>query len=1014
MTRRTLVVVLLAVVTAAFVVCPATAQQLLRLGRQAPEDAAVVASAATTGGMVWGADVDLDLVRTGPETLEIPTPAGVLVEVVRTRFEDRGDGNALWIGRVAGTDHDHVQLTLQNGYLVGWYSEPYGRQFDLRARPDGSGRVVSPGTPAMPLCGVHDPHLRFLREQALEDMKWEAGQGPTPDAEIQASHVSGAKDLTALLLVTPDVVYGWERRQGSDTFAEVQALFDYANLVFGNNDVPVHVVPPAGTQGVKWAPLTLLNEERGHVADFGTLINRFDLHRVRSRYLADVVHLIYDRGIGGFCGRADGGIWSSFDGDSDGVPDRTESPANASLRAFEKTNLACGAEFSRHVFVHEIGHSLGAQHDRQTAPFCRSALADTGDEGGGNYQCTPEYAYSPKAYGAIVPDPDDPNGGPNRDGRNGRVGTVMSYAWPTSLPYFSSERRLNGRILTQQVDTDGDSLPDEWAANEQVLWDTAPLAADFELYFAPEPPSDLEVRAADPGRSSYLLTWSSGHSTDPDDLSVWWTQDAASADPSLNRTFNANWKLVANVSGGGIANVATTRVTVGHPGNSNRPIWFVVCTEHHHVPQGGMTQARVACSEPVADLSVGFTQRPPDLSLVPVLGRDDLVRVVWRDVNFEDGYKVQARAAGSSGWTGNHRSEHWTTPGVPVGDEISPLVHLVPRNDTQAYVWGLDDPVHFGGKDVEIRVCATRAFGPDECSGSVVKRASVVSLVAPYYAGEGGVIGVATGDVTVATTCNGRVASRVFPQAEWNNPGSTPGNDPRPAHAFNLRDYGLACSGAGELTVDGLGPGAWYYTRTDPPTAAPLFPASALTGAAAGIPTGVNTDVQPGGTWFRLGDQSPAWASTIIPHVETAGGDLVAPYYGGEGGVIGVATAAVTVTTNCNGQVTSRVFPQAEWNNPGRTPGNDPRPAHAFNLRDYELACSGAGELTVDGLGPGAWYYTRTDPPTAAPLFPASALTGAAAGIPTGVHTDVQPGGTWFRLGDQPPAWASTIIPHVD
>ena len=864
---------LLAVVAAAFLVSPATGQQLLRLGPQAPEDAAVVASAATTGGMVWGADVDLDLVRTGPETLEIPTPEGVLVEVVRTRFEDRGDGNALWIGRVAGTDHDHVQLTLQNGYLVGWYSEPYGRQFDLRAGPDGSGRVVSPGTPTMPLCGVHDPHFQSLREQALEDMKWEAGQGPTPDSEVQASHVSGAKDLTALILVTPDVVYGWERRQGSDTFAEVQALFDYANLVFGNNNVPVHVVPPAGTQGVKWTPLTLLNEEREHVADFETLIDRFDLFRVRSRYLADVVHLIYDRGTGGFCGRADGGIWSSFDGDADGIPDRKESPANASLRAFEKTNLACGAEFSRHVFVHEIGHSLGAQHDRQTAPFCRSAAADLGDEGGGNFSCgtpgVPSYAYAPEAYGAIVPDPGDSNGGPNRDGRNGRVGTVMSYARPTSLPYFSSERRLNGRVLTQQVDTNGDGLPDEWVANEQVLWETAPLAADFESYFAPEPPSDLEVRAADPGRSSYLLTWNSRHSTDPDDLSVWWTQNSASADPSLNRDFNSAWREAASVTGGGLGSLSTTRVTVAHPGDRNSPIWFVVCTEHHHVPRNGSIQARVACSEPVADSRVGSTLRPLDLSLVPVSGRDDLVRVVWRDVNLEDGYKVQARAVGSSGWVGSHRSDYWTTPGVPVGDDISPFVHLVPRNDTQAYVWGLDDLVYFGGRDVEIRVCATRAFGRDECSDSVVKRASVASLVAPYYAGEGGVIGVAAGDVTLTTKCNGgRVTSRVFPQAEWNNAGRTPGDDPRPAHAFNLRDYDLACSGAGELTVDGLGPGAWYYTRTDPPTAAPLFPASALTGAAAGIPTGVHTDVQPGGTWFRLGDQPPAWASTIIPHVD--------------------------------------------------------------------------------------------------------------------------------------------------
>ena len=119
-------------------------------------------------------------------------------------------------------------------------------------------------------------------------------------------------------------------------------------------------------------------------------------------------------------------------------------------------------------------------------------------------------------------------------------------------------------------------------------------------------------------------------------------------------------------------------------------------------------------------------------------------------------------------------------------------------------------------------------------------------LVAPYYKGRGGVVGAPTGDVTVTTDCG----AKTWDEDDWTG-------------AISLRLENLDCN-TGGLEVDGLGLGAWYWTRTDPPTAAPLFPATKLTGPAASDPGGMDeVDAQDNGTYFRISGYS-----TIIPHIE--------------------------------------------------------------------------------------------------------------------------------------------------
>ena len=58
----------------------------------------------------WSVEVDHDLVRSAPQRLEFEVPDGrVLVPEMRV-FEDRGDGNAMWVGGYPELGYDNVPV----------------------------------------------------------------------------------------------------------------------------------------------------------------------------------------------------------------------------------------------------------------------------------------------------------------------------------------------------------------------------------------------------------------------------------------------------------------------------------------------------------------------------------------------------------------------------------------------------------------------------------------------------------------------------------------------------------------------------------------------------------------------------------------------------------------------------------------------------------------------------------------------------------------------------------------
>lgn len=104
---------------AVLVASAADGQPLYDWTAEAPQS---VSSAATTGALT-GPDltvsrpvaVDLDLLRSNPGTLAFPIPGtDETMWAVRTHFEDRGEGNVLWRGRVADRPLvNSITLTLE-------------------------------------------------------------------------------------------------------------------------------------------------------------------------------------------------------------------------------------------------------------------------------------------------------------------------------------------------------------------------------------------------------------------------------------------------------------------------------------------------------------------------------------------------------------------------------------------------------------------------------------------------------------------------------------------------------------------------------------------------------------------------------------------------------------------------------------------------------------------------------------------------------------------------------------
>ncbi len=360
---------------------------------------------AEPGVVPYAVDLDIDLVRSAPQRIEVPAPDGRLLVAELSVFEDRGDGDAMWAGRVAGSDYESVVLTVAKDHLVGRFGVPGGSKYRISARPDGSGRIEDMSTME------RKPKEEFcpggVAERPQPAAAIEAQRAGDPERVVQAS---SHNHLDMLIVYSEAARARYEARDGS-VDAPVQASIDYLNLVFRNGELDL----VARLVHHEQAPDSLTITSSGSSV-LGRLRRNQEVRALRAEHQADLVHIFVTAEVTDVCGIAY-------------LLQKGDTASSFSDRGYGLTLMqGCGDE----TFAHEVGHNLGGQHDPPNAGGCFE-----------DADCRNNSLIAPYAFGHTWFSPSPPNP-PHKD-------TIMSYGSGEVEPWFSTVRvqpRIDGHAVT--------------------------------------------------------------------------------------------------------------------------------------------------------------------------------------------------------------------------------------------------------------------------------------------------------------------------------------------------------------------------------------------------------------------------------------------------------------------------------------------------------------------------------------------------------------------------------------
>ena len=447
----------------------AQAQRLLTLVSGTAEAASVGGLGPAIGPVPTAVQVDLDLLRGAPARLEVPTPDGSVLSAEQSVFEDRGGGDLMWSGGQPEAGYDTVVLTVEGGRLVGRFGAAGGGVYQIHAERDGRGGMsplVGQGVDGSePWCGVeegaedaHDLHSHGQAGARVADL-------PEPVSDPQ-SH----DRLDILVAYTATAAENWADRGGA--LAAIRHAGDYLKMVFRNNNLPVepHIVHIAQASSALDRAGRVL-ERHDMWRTYNPLRKQIfrdgDLLRLQHEHRADFVHVFTGEHpllLQGACG-----AHRQF---------RKGYTARFNARGWTTNHPSFCPDYVV-TFAHEVGHGLGAHHNRANlvgflAP--RSAV-----------EKELESLYRPDSLGYtnfdVMPS----------------LGTAMSYPGQTE-PFFSTTRIRPWGAAAGIVGE---------ADNERTLLETVHMAVRFSDHLrsldgVPAAPSDLQVRF---GGGSAHLSW---------------------------------------------------------------------------------------------------------------------------------------------------------------------------------------------------------------------------------------------------------------------------------------------------------------------------------------------------------------------------------------------------------------------------------------------------------------------------------------------------------------------------
>ena len=437
----------------------------------------------------WSVEVDHDLVRSAPQRLEFEAPDGRVLTPEMRVFENRGDGNAMWVGGYPELGYDGIVLTLQDGHLLGRLASPEGDTFWVRSPGDGSGRLTEGVETSALACGggvVPDT-----------DSVGPAFAAARADPPRRVPEASNHDRLDILMLYTASAAQRLEQAGWGPPATFTQHAMDYLNLVLRNNRVTV----TANMVHQEAAPSVL--DEYTHPLD--PLERNGEVHDLRVEHGADLVHLFFNTQTG-YCGLAN-------------LMVRRHTAANFWPSGYGITSVAGGCvsaerlvrpdEHANHVetFAHEIGHNLGANHDPD------------------NTGLDPADAIFPYAFGHHNFTPQ-----PNRK-------SVMSYNEGRQLPFFSTVRlKPDGYTLGVANERE----------NERAVQQTVHIAVRLSDYL-PEPGEPPPPPPPPPGERPVAPTNVGVVATGGTSVRVTWT-DASDNEDGFQvhgRLAGGGWRTVA-------------------------------------------------------------------------------------------------------------------------------------------------------------------------------------------------------------------------------------------------------------------------------------------------------------------------------------------------------------------------------------------------------------------------------------------------------------------------------------